>query len=71
MKEDASSLRAAVVDLIFVDLDVVAALGGDYAVVLVVVDFVVGDGEVIRVIMGVEPVLVVVMHLVVCPHAAL
>ena len=71
VEEDARSLRTAVVDLIFVDLDVVAALGGNDAVVFVVVDLVVGDGEVVRVIVGVETVLVVVVHLVVRPHTAL
>ena len=71
MEEDARSLRPAVVDLISVDLEIVAALRGDDAMVHVVVDLVVGNGEVVRVVVGVEPVLVVVVHLVVRPHAAL
>ena len=37
----------------------------------VVVDLVVGDGEVVGVIVGVETVLVVVVHLVVRPHSIL
>ena len=71
MEEDARSLRATVVDLVVVDLEVVATLRGDDAMVHVVVDLVVGDGEVVRVIVGVETVLVVVVHLIIRPHAAL
>ena len=71
VEKDAGSLRTAVVDLIFVDFDIVAALGGDDAMVLVVVDLVVGDGEVVRVVVGVETVLVVIVHLVVRPHTTL
>ena len=37
----------------------------------IVVHLVPGDGEVVRVVMGVEPILVVVVHLVVGPHAPL
>ena len=71
MEEDARSLRSAVVDLISIYLEIVAALRGNDAMVHVVVDLVVGDGEVVRVIVGVETVLVIVVHLVVRPHAAL
>ena len=71
MEEDARSLRSAIVDLISIYLEIIAALRCDDAMVHVVVDLVVGDGEVVRVIVGVETVLVIVVHLVVRPHAAL
>ena len=71
MEKDARSVLTAAVDLIVVDLDIVAALRGNNAVVDVVVDLVVGDGEVVRVVVGVETVLVVVVHLVVRPHTTL
>ena len=71
MEKNTRSLSTAVVDLIFVNLDVVAALRSNNAVVHVVVDLVVGDGEVVRVVVGVETVLVVIVHLVVRPHTTL
>ena len=71
MEKDAHSLRTAIVDLVVVDLEVVATLRRDDAMVHVVVDLVVGDGEVVGVIVGVETVLVVVVHLVVRPHTTL
>ena len=67
----AHSLRTAVLDLVVVDLEVVAPLRRDDAIVHVVVDFVVGDDEVVGVIVRVETVLVVVVHLVVRPHTTL
>ena len=72
MEKDTRSVLTAAVDLIFVNLDIVAALRGNNAVVDVVVDLVVGDGEVVRVVVGVETVLlVVIVHLVVRPHTTL
>ena len=49
----------------------VAALGGDDAVVPVVVDLVVVDGHVVAVVVGVEAVADVVVHLVVPPVSLL
>ena len=37
----------------------------------VVVDLVVGDGEVVRIVVGIESVLMVVVNAVVGPHASL
>ena len=71
MEKDTRTLRTAVVDFIFVNLDIVAALRGNNAMVHVVVDLVVGDGETVRVVVGVETVLVVIVHLVVRPHTNL
>ena len=53
------------------DGDAVAALGGDDAVVSVVVNLVVVDGHVVAVVVGVEAVTDVVVHLVVPPVALL
>ena len=53
------------------DGDVVAALGGDDAVVPVVVDRVVVDGDVVAVVVRVEAVADVVVHLVVPPVSLL
>ena len=71
VEEYSSSLRAAVIYLVFVDFEVITTLRCDDTMVHVVIDLVVGDGEVVRVVVGVETVLVVVVHLVVRPHAAL
>ena len=71
MEKDTRSLRTAVVNFISVNLDIVAALRGNNAVVHVVVDLVVGDGEVVRVVVGIKTVLVVIVHLVVRPHTTL
>ena len=71
MEEDSHSLSSTVVDLVFVYLEVVAALGRDDAMINVVVDFVVGDSDVVRVIVGIKPVLVVVVHLIIRPHTTL
>ena len=51
----------------YLDGDTVAALGGDDAVVSVVVDLVIVDRHVVAVVVGVEAVPDVVVHLVVPP----
>lgn len=43
VQEDANSIWTTIADLVSVYLDVVATLGGDNAVVEVVIDLVVGD----------------------------
>ena len=71
VEEDACSPITTTVNFVFVYFEVVAALGSDDAMVYIVIDHVVGDGEVVRVVVGIEPVVMIIVHLVVHPHATL